>query len=115
MHSASQLGALKSGDKYVLLALSNYADDEGYAWPKQTTIASWVNRTRESVNASLGRLEKIGYIKSEQTYRDDGGKSFKRYKLIFLDRMDELPLTPDAIKRQEVRLERLRRQRERGE
>jgi DNA-binding MarR family transcriptional regulator len=83
-------------EKSVLMALADYADDDGDAYPKQKTLADWTGWSRATVNAALAWLEANDYIRSKQTYRDDGGQSFKRYHLSFLERMDELPLTESA-------------------
>lgn len=97
-------------EKAVVMALADYADDEGFAWPKQRTIADWTGYKRATVNLALADLEKRGYIRSEQQYRDDGGKANKRYYLSFLDRMHEFPLTDDAKAREAKKLHRRSRE-----
>ena len=72
-------------DKFVLLALADYANDNAEAYPKQSTIAEWTCYARQTVNEALNSLEAAGLIQAKQTYRDDGGKSVKVYRLTFVD------------------------------
>lgn len=72
-------------DKFVLLALADYANDNAEAYPKQSTIAEWTCYARQTVNEALNSLETAGLIVAKQTYRDDGGKSVKVYRLTFVD------------------------------
>jgi len=93
--------------KNVLRALADYADDEGYAWPKQKTIASDTCYSRKTVNQALAALEAAGYITSVQQHRKDGKFAHKKYRLMFLDEDHGFPLT-------EVELERIARRRKRA-
>lgn len=83
--AAARKLTLPPRDKFVLLALADYANDDGEAWPKQSTLAQWTCYDRSTVNQALTSLEATGLIVSRQTYRDDGGKSVKVYRLAFLD------------------------------
>lgn len=82
--TAARKLTLPPRDKFVLLALADYADDRGEAYPKQGTLAEWTCYNRTTVNEALAALEKAGLIETQQTYRDDGGKSYKRYRLTFI-------------------------------
>lgn len=82
--TAARKLTLPPRDKFVLLALADYANDDGEAYPKQGTLAEWTCYNRTTVNEALANLERAGLIETQQTYRDDGGKSYKRYRLTFL-------------------------------
>jgi DNA-binding MarR family transcriptional regulator len=82
--TAARKLTLPPRDKFVLLALADYANDDGEAYPKQSTLAEWTCYNRTTVNEALANLERAGLIETQQTYRDDGGKSYKRYRLTFL-------------------------------
>lgn len=83
--TAARKLTLPPRDKFVLLALADYANDKGEAYPKQSTLAQWTCYDRSTVNQALASLEAAGLIESKQTYRDDGGKSVKVYRLTFLN------------------------------
>lgn len=83
--NAARKLVLPPRDKFVLLALADYANDEGEAFPRQGTIAEWTCYNRTTVNEALSSLEASGLIETRQTYRDDGGKSVKVYRLTFLN------------------------------
>lgn len=82
--SAARKLTIPPRDKFVLIALCDYANDNGEAWPKQATLSEWTCYDRTTVNYALRDLEAAGLIVSQQQYREDGGKSHKVYHLAFL-------------------------------
>lgn len=46
---------------YVLLQTEPH-DDPDYRWPTQTALAGRLGRSRQRINAALGRLERRGYL-----------------------------------------------------
>src|SRR5690349_2916789 len=52
------------------------------AFPKQATIAARLGVTRETVNRSIARLVKNGYVRVRPTSRQDGGNSTSVYHVI---------------------------------
>lgn len=57
-------------DKLVLVALANYANDEGTAWPTVSTLAAHANVTARAVQGSLARLVGSGEL---LVHRQAGG------------------------------------------
>lgn len=106
--SAARKLQIPPTEKFVLIALSDFANDKGEAWPGQSTLADWTCLSRSAINTALANLERAGVITSRQTYREDGGKSVKVYRLVFLDTphvavrdmphvaQDDIPMSPMA-------------------
>ncbi|UYO49664.1 helix-turn-helix domain-containing protein [Rhodopseudomonas palustris] len=51
--------------KLILLALANYADANGAAWPSQETLAADTEQSVDSVQRRLKQLVKLGLIRAE--------------------------------------------------
>ena len=52
-------------DKLVLLALADWANDEGLCWPSLDTLAEKSSLNRRTVMNAIGRLENAGLIRRE--------------------------------------------------
>jgi len=61
-----------SGAKFVLVALANYADEEGRCWPSQKQLAADTCQGERTVRRHLDTLEREGFIKREHRNRPDG-------------------------------------------
>lgn len=48
--------------KLVLLKLADNANDEGWCWPAQSTLARHTSLTRETVNRHISKLESAGLL-----------------------------------------------------
>lgn len=48
--------------KLVLLKLADNANDEGWCWPAQSTLARHTSLTRETVNRHISKLEAAGLL-----------------------------------------------------
>ena len=81
---ASKITELPSTTKFVLIALSNFADDDGASWPKHSTLAAWCNMSRETVQRHMSKLEELGYVTSKARRYYDGRNASKVYQLDFL-------------------------------
>jgi len=57
---------MKAVDKIILLALADYADDDGVCWPRQGTIAIKTGVTRQTVNAKMKRMEEDGLLEKKE-------------------------------------------------
>ncbi len=53
---------MKAIEKIVLLALADYADDDGVCWPRQNTIAIKTGVSRQTVNQKMKQLEADGLL-----------------------------------------------------
>ncbi len=70
-----------TGCKFVLVALANYADGDGYCFPGQKKLAADTGQTDRSVRTHLAALEKGGYIIRGRRMREDGSRSSDGYTL----------------------------------
>lgn len=68
--------------KSVLLAISNYADEDGICWPSQEQLADDTELSRHSVMRAIDQLEELGLLSRERRHRGDGSRSSD---LIMLD------------------------------
>jgi|GEM_PF-2987634 len=60
--------------KAVLVAICDYADERGMAWPSQKRIADDTELNVKSVRTAMQSLEDAGFIRREATQRDDGSR-----------------------------------------
>lgn len=98
---------LPSGDKFVLLALADHANDEGGdVFPSVDLIAEKVTGSRRTVQRALGRLRRIGLLHVE---REGGGKArTTRYRICLGTLADEAcscpgqPRQPDTVREGET-------------
>lgn len=68
--------------KLVLLALAEYAGDDGHAWPSLNTLAKACGISRATICRQLAELETGGFIKERQPdHRDNGARSSNHYWL----------------------------------
>lgn len=52
--------------KSVLIALANYADEDGFAWPSQETLARNTGLSERTIRRYILRLEELGYLKRQR-------------------------------------------------
>lgn len=71
----------KATAKCVLVALANYADEEGVCWPGQATIARQTEMFVDSVQRRLRDLEAKGLIVRERRNGRRGARTTDRYRL----------------------------------
>ncbi|MFK0571037.1 helix-turn-helix domain-containing protein [Endozoicomonas sp.] len=73
--------SLTPAQRLMLVMLSSYANEDGYCWPSQATLARDVGITRQNANIQLKFLESLGYITSQQRINQDKGKGSKIYRM----------------------------------
>lgn len=61
--------------KLVLLTLANFADDWGYCFPSQKTLAEITECGERSIRRYLDQLESMGIIKRVRRHRGDGART----------------------------------------
>jgi Helix-turn-helix domain len=61
-----------AGMKLTLLALANYANEDGTAYPSQKALAIKTSMTDRSVRSQLAALEKLGLIRRDARKRANG-------------------------------------------
>lgn len=73
---------LRPSEKVVLLALADYANDEGYCFPGQVSIATKADLSERTVRDTLKRLEDAGLLEITERRRDDGYRTSNGYRLL---------------------------------
>lgn len=66
----------------VYIYLAERTDQEGKCWPAISTIARELKLSPTTVRRAVRDLRKAGLIRTEQRYRDSGGKSSLLYVLL---------------------------------
>ena len=71
--------------KALLLAIANYADEEGICWPSRETLADDSEQSVDSVDRHIKELETAGFIKRAKRpgRRADGGAQSKLITILF--------------------------------
>lgn len=78
-HLALHTRGISATEKLVLAELADYADDaKGICWPSQRTVANLCGFSRNSVNAAIANLSKLGFI---EILSHDGKPSTYRLNL----------------------------------
>ena len=72
---------LKPNVKFVLMALADACDDDGYCWPSVPTLARKTCLEDRSVQRILNQLKVDGLIRVEPRYRKDGSPTSNGYRL----------------------------------
>jgi hypothetical protein len=67
----------------MLVALGTYADQDGWCWPKQGTLAQRLGISRQAVAASLRDLKAWGYVEIHAQYSPTNGARIEsRYRIV---------------------------------
>lgn len=66
----------------VYIYLADRANKDGICWPAIPTIARDLKLSESTTRRALHDLRKAGYLKTEQRFRENGGNSSLRYKLM---------------------------------
>ncbi len=67
--------------KSVYMYLHDRADKDEKCYPAIGTIARELHLSKSTVKRALSDLEKLGYLRREQRWRENGGKSSNLYFL----------------------------------
>jgi hypothetical protein len=81
---------LKTGPKFVLVALADHSDGAGVCWPGHELIAEKCGLSRQTVVEHIAMLERELYLKAERT-RDAKGREGKARYFLQLDRLSMQP------------------------
>lgn len=83
-----------STEKFVLVAISNYADEFGVCWPSQATLIAHCSCSERKLRDCLKSLDARGFIKRVARWRPNGSRRSDAVLLIgFSGR--RLPCSPD--------------------
>ena len=72
---------LKPTVKFVLMALADACDDDGYCWPSIPTLANKTCLDERSVQRILSRLKADELVQVQQRFRNDGSPTSNGYRL----------------------------------
>lgn len=72
---------IKSIDKFVLVMLASYADQQFTCFPSQNTLAADCSCSKRTIVESLKRLEKSGLISYQRRQRGNGSLTSNLYHL----------------------------------
>lgn len=78
---AWKVTGLPSTQKFLLVALADFADEAHSCYPGQAKLAEMVGVHRQAVSRNLGQLEAAGFISRQRRQRDDGYRSSDRFVL----------------------------------
>lgn len=67
--------------KSVYMYLRDHADKDGKCFPAIGTIVRELKLSRSTVKRAPADLEKCGYLRKEQRWRENGGKSSNMFYL----------------------------------
>lgn len=80
----------------VLAALGTYANDEGWCYPNQTTLAERLKLTRQTISGAIKKLVEKGYVETEVRTAKGRGKVGYNYRVVLdLKRGNALPKADD--------------------
>src|SRR5207245_1513586 len=68
--------------KALLLVLANYANEDGFCWPSQTTLSKGAEQSVDTVHRNARRLELDGFISIESVVRKGGRWPRLSYRLL---------------------------------
>lgn len=91
---AWSIQGLPSTQKFLLVALADFADEMHSCYPGQEKLAGMIGVQRQSVSRNLGELEKAGFISREQRRRRDGYRTSDRFVLA----VDEIGSCPRIVR-----------------
>ena len=65
--------------KAVYMYLRDRSDAEGKCWPGVKRIAEDLKLSRRTVQRALSDLERLGYVKRDERFRDNGSRTSNLY------------------------------------
>jgi DNA-binding transcriptional ArsR family regulator len=83
--------------KCVLLAISNYADENGKCWPSQARLAEDIEASEDTVRRALEKLESLGLITRERRSRKDGSRTSDYITLNLTSNLQDRNLTSNLL------------------
>ena len=84
-----------AGLKFILVALANYASDDGYCYPSQKKLGELTGQSERAVRGHLATLERRGFIAREERRKEDGTRNSDGFYLVWSKRQI-LPVVEQA-------------------
>ena len=67
----------------TLAALGLYGDQEGWCFPKLSTLGKLLAKSKQAVSKDIQMLAELGYVEIKHQYREDGSQMNNLYRLVF--------------------------------
>ena len=67
----------------TLAALGLYGDQEGWCFPKLSTLGKLLAKSKQAVSKDIQMLAELGYVEVKHQYREDGSQMNNLYRLVF--------------------------------
>lgn len=80
--------------KFILIAVAQYADQDGECFPSQITLSKKTGLAERAIRGHLAKLEDAGFIKREHRFRKDGTKT-SDFITLNLDHRHVVPPAPN--------------------
>jgi len=77
----------------TLAALGLYGDQDGWCFPKLTTLGKLLSKSKQAVSKDIQMLAELGYVEVKHQYREDGSQMNNLYRLVF----DKIPTRQSDI------------------
>lgn len=87
--------SLRTGPKFVLVALADFADESMSCYPGQKRLAEMTGMTDRAIRSCLVLLEAEGYLVRQRRYTDSGPRTSDRY-ILCLDRVADTALPEES-------------------
>jgi len=87
---------LRTTTKFVLIALSDHADKDGWCWPGKPLLAKKCGLTERAVQKALVELEDQGLIEVQERFRKDGSQKSNGYYVLPLHFRSKNPEDADV-------------------
>ncbi|GHE70107.1 hypothetical protein GCM10019059_32420 [Camelimonas fluminis] len=68
--------------KFVLVAIANYADENGRCWPSQQALAADTSLSERSIRNAIHALEELGVIERIERRRQDGSRTSDAIQIV---------------------------------
>ena len=82
LNQALKINGLTPTKKFILVILSNYADEEGTCYPSYSHIAKIIGlKTTKGVRLAIKEFEELGYLRIEHRIAEHGGYTSNKYHL----------------------------------
>jgi DNA-binding MarR family transcriptional regulator len=72
---------LSEGEKLLLMAIADHADDDGKAWPSQDRLGQKIGRSERTVRERLKKLESLELLVREQRHKENGHRTSDMIRL----------------------------------
>ncbi len=82
--------SLSATEVRVLAALGTYADDEGWCFPHQATLAERISVTRQTISTAIKKLVDKGYVEVETRTAPGRGKAGNKYRVVLDVKREEV-------------------------